>query len=207
MLEPRTPVIFCDEYGTGWTTGANSCEFSDAELLPLLTDPILVQLVKDKANPNLITTRAIALLPEGRKEDFSTKSAEDLSVAYVPAGCLFQVTSPGYDGREDVRVFRKEQWMKAPAEPKPEPLIGMTELLPMQWGVIQTNNMAYHNHLVMRSASQDWPEVIDFTPPTRQGRCWTWDPNKPKHTGPTWEVLPISLKKALKILKGMNKSC
>lgn len=102
IRDGKVAVLYSPGYGAGWSTW-NSGRGIGLEHF-LLFDPTLVHMVENDQR-DLIPAYVESVYPDSY---FYGGGAEDLSIQWIPEGCMFKVTE--YDGSESIEYRDYEDW-------------------------------------------------------------------------------------------------
>lgn len=101
VKDGKVAVIYSPGFGAGWSTWAHG----NADPKVLCMDARIAQHVLDGNNTAAIAT-TLEIYP-----DMYTGGGHDLSIEWVPVGCLFLIEE--YDGSETVRTLEDFEFMTA----------------------------------------------------------------------------------------------
>lgn len=101
IRDGKVAVLYSPGFGAGWYTWGAGSEYGDS----VLFDPILVKYVEE-GNKGALASYAAMRYPNAY-----TGGLDDLVIAWVPVGTLFQIEE--YDGSESIQTLDGTHWIKA----------------------------------------------------------------------------------------------
>lgn len=98
IRDGQVAVLYSPGWGAGWYTW-------NREHPEILFDPTIVSLVEEKKFDHLATYMIL------KYPDIYTGGMEDLTIAWIPKGTLFEVTE--HDGSESIKIKENNTWIEA----------------------------------------------------------------------------------------------